>query len=65
MEAGAGIEPAVELLQSSALPLGDPAAIAERMYAASEFSRQDGLLYEGGKEGSLRRIRQGARSRIG
>ncbi len=25
-EAGAGIEPAVELLQSSALPLGDPAA---------------------------------------
>jgi len=27
LEAGAGIEPAVELLQSSALPLGDPAAI--------------------------------------
>ena len=26
LEAGAGIEPAVELLQSSALPLGDPAA---------------------------------------
>ena len=26
MEAGAGIEPAIEVLQTSALPLGDPAA---------------------------------------
>ncbi len=44
MEAGAGIEPAIEVLQTSALPLGDPAlnhtvkllSAAERVNLASQ-----------------------------